>query len=157
MGSPGGFRRAYQDRRFSLFGLRRWCRCMKGPVGERRWKKSAILRSAKRVLDGSQKRTPPWPRMKLTAVLRPTLYTQSMLDIAITSRGSKGELRLRAQATAVMGPISYPPSFRPATEHQLTHRRLTTSRRICCFCLPLGRSAHTKYSSSVLPMTVDPA
>jgi hypothetical protein len=55
-----------------------------------------------------RKHTPPWPRRKPVGPPRPTLYTQSMLDSAMTSKGSRGDSPFRAQATAVIGPAFYP-------------------------------------------------
>jgi hypothetical protein len=88
---------------FSLSDLRRWCKCRKDPVDERQWRILAILKSLKMVTNGNRRHTPPWPRRKPTGSPRPALYTQIMLDIAITSKGSNGEPRPRAQVTAVIG------------------------------------------------------
>ena len=144
------------NHRFSLSDLRRWCKCRKDLVDEQQWRILAILGSLKMVTDESRGHTPPWPRRKPTGFPRPTLYTQIMLDIAITSKGSNGESRPRAQVTAVIVRPPCPFLFIPASGYWQEQRELTVSRRICFLCLPLGRS-RTRYSSSVVPTAIDPA
>ena len=130
---------------------------MRGLVGERQWKKLAILKSVTRVLDEKLSTYP--------AVATHEAYCLAATDTVYTEHTRHCNHDQRVQGGAPTKSPGHgsnrakllPITFEPRISVPAKYRRLTTSRRTCFFCLSLGRSARIKYSSFVLPTTIDPA